>query len=166
MKQIFAGRNSRKFLPRKILFASIRKNKSSRKFRNWAICEIKSSGKKSQIFFFWKNLCYTVSLTYESNMLFQSRMKTFYAAEKWRNMPVKFWKNDLLLNVLNREIKSSRKMGHDQISEIKIYPNKVSVFQKKQYHKNYKVLKEQRNYLFQQSLPLKIFGIEKRILIG
>ena len=36
-----------KFLPRKILFASIR--------------EIKSSGKKSQIFFFWKNLCYTVS---------------------------------------------------------------------------------------------------------
>ena len=45
----FFSRNSRKFLPRIILFASIREK---------------------------------LEIAYESNMLFQSGMKTFYAAEK------------------------------------------------------------------------------------
>ena len=36
----FFSRNSRKFLPRKKLFPSIREIKSSRKIRNWAIREI------------------------------------------------------------------------------------------------------------------------------
>jgi len=40
---------------------------------------------------------------YESNMLFQSGMKTFYAAEKWRNTPVKFWKNLWIAKLNPRE---------------------------------------------------------------
>jgi len=78
---------------------------------------------------------------YESNMLFQSGMKTFYAAEKWRNTPVKFWKNLWIAKLNPREkliisefaklnprekwvMINSRKMGHDQIREIKSSRNK------------------------------------------
>ena len=44
-----------------------------------------------------------IELAYESNMLFQSGMKTFYAAEKWRNTPVKFWKNLWIAKLNSRE---------------------------------------------------------------
>ena len=79
LEQIFAGRNFYEFSRFRDFFQEIRENFSQEKFFLPPFAKINPRKK--------------LEITYESNMLFQSGMKTFYAAEKWRNTPMKFWKN-------------------------------------------------------------------------